>query len=117
MEGYYPMYSSISGPGVLLQEGLNPGSALVDPKVRRKSSIPMILPLSDLCGIRASGHLTRTACFRPFRAVLRYFFCEIRGIAAQEAPGSAQNPSKTRSFMPNVNTPKGQIALRIWGKS
>jgi hypothetical protein len=29
----------------------------------------------------------------------------MRGIAAQKAPGSAQHPSKTRSFMPKGNTP------------
>jgi hypothetical protein len=29
----------------------------------------------------------------------------MRGIAAQKAPGSAQHPSKTRSFMSKGNTP------------
>jgi hypothetical protein len=43
--------------------------------------------------------------FLPISRRSALLFCEIRGIAAQKAPESAQNPSKTRSFMPNVNTP------------
>jgi hypothetical protein len=62
---------------------------------------------------RACGHLTGTACFCQFRAVLRCFFFEIHGIAAQKTPGSAQNQSNTRSFTPNVNTPQGEYVLMV----
>jgi outer membrane receptor protein involved in Fe transport len=47
---------------------------------------------------------------------MRCFFCEIRGIAAQKAPESAQNPSKTRSFMPNVNTSYTNAAGELEGR-